>query len=196
MREVELKSVAPDPGRLVAGLRAAGAVPVLEGRLSDTRYDTAERALLARDHVLRLRVFSGAAGSHASLDWKGPTLQSDGYKVREEISSSIGNADALARMLDGLGYVVIREVQREISQFEFRGAVVRIERYPRMDALVEVEGDPAAIEAAIAGSGLPRAGFTAERLSDFVARFESRTAERAALSDRELAGDYRYAANA
>jgi predicted adenylyl cyclase CyaB len=196
MREVELKSVVPDPERLVARLRAAGAVPVLDGRLSDTRYDTADRALLARDHVLRLRVFAGAAGSDASLDWKGPTLQSDGYKVREEISSSIGNADALARMLDSLGYVVIREVQREISQFEFRGAVVRVERYPRMDALVEVEGDPAAIESAIAASGLPRAGFTAERLSDFVSRFESRTAERAALSDRELAGDYRYATNA
>jgi len=99
-------------------------------------------------------------------------------------------------MLDGLGYVVIREVQREISQFEFRGAVVRVERYPRMDALVEVEGEPAAIESAIAGTGLPRAGFTAERLSDFVLRFEARSAQRAALSDRELAGDYRYAANA
>ncbi len=196
MREVELKSVVPDPERLVDALRAGGAVSILEGRLSDTRYDTDDRTLLARDHVLRLRVFSGAAGSHASLDWKGPTLQSDGYKVREEISSSIGNADAIARMLAGLGYVVIREVQREISQFEFHGAVVRVERYPRMDALVEVEGDPAAIESAISASGLPRAGFTAERLSDFVARFESRSGQRAALSDRELAGDYRYAANA
>jgi len=61
MREVELKSVVSDPERLAAGLRAAGALPLLEGRLSDTRYDTADRALLARDHVLRLRVFSGAA---------------------------------------------------------------------------------------------------------------------------------------
>jgi predicted adenylyl cyclase CyaB len=196
MREVELKSVVPDPEHLVDALRAAGAVSILEGRLSDTRYDTGDRALLARDHVLRLRVFSGAAGSHASLDWKGATSLADGYKVREEISSAIGDADALARMLDGLGYVVIREVQRTISQFEFLGAVVRVERYPRMDALVEIEGDPVAIESAIAGSGLPRGGFTAERLSDFVTRFESRTAQRAALSDRELAGDYRYAANA
>lgn len=196
MREVELKSVVADPDRLIAGLRAAGAVTVLEGRLNDTRYDTAERVLLARDHVLRLRVFADGGGSRASLDWKGPTSQSGGYKVREEISSGIGDADALARILDGLGYVVIREVQRDISQFEFHGAVVRVERYPRMDALVEVEGDPAAIESAIAGTGLPREGFTAERLSDFVVRFEARSLQRAALSDRELAGDYRYASNA
>jgi adenylate cyclase class IV len=146
--------------------------------------------------VLRLRVFVGSAGSHASLDWKGPTSCADGYKVREELSTSIGDAGVLARLLDGLGYIVIREIHRQVSQFEFRGASVRVERYPRMDALVEVEGEPAAIEAAIAGTGLSRAGFTSERLQDFAMRFESRTGQRAALCDCELAGDYRYAANA
>ena len=91
---------------------------------------------------------------------------------------------------------MIREINRHISEFAFRGATLRIERYPRMDALVEVEGEPAAIEAAIIATGLPRAGFTAERLQDFALRFESREGKRAALSDRELAGDYRYATNA
>ena len=196
MREVELKSVVADPDRAVAALRAAGAVPSLDGRLSDARYDTPDRALLARDYVLRLRVFTGGAGAQASLDWKGPTTIVDGYKVREELSTGIGDADALARILDGLGYLVIREVDRVISQFEFRGAAVRVERYPRMDALIEIEGEPAAIEAAIAGAGLPRAGFTPERLQDFVLRFEARTGRRAALCDRELAGDYRYDADA
>jgi hypothetical protein len=92
--------------------------------------------------------------------------------------------------------VVIREIQRDIVQFAWLGATVRVERYPRMDALIEVEGEPAAIEAAIAGTQLPRTGFTSERLQDFVARFEARTGQRAALCDRELAGDYRYSANA
>ena len=196
MREVELKSVVPDPDGTVAALRAAGAVLALEGRLIDSRYDTPDRALLTRDHVLRLRVFTGAEGSQASLDWKGPTTLVDGYKVREELSSSIGDPDAFARILERLGYVVIREVQRNISQLEFRGTIARVERYPRMDALVEIEGEPAAIEAAIVGAGLPRAAFTPERLQDFVARFEARTGRRAALCDRELAGDYRYDANA
>jgi adenylate cyclase class IV len=196
MREVELKSVAADPDGVIAVLRAAGAIPTLEGRLSDTRYDTPDRSLLARDHVLRLRVFDGGAGAQASLDWKGPTAVSGGYKVREELSTTIGDAGVLARLLDGLGYIVIREIHRHISQFECGGAVVRVERYPRMDALVEIEGEPVAIEAAIAAAGLPRAGFTSERLQDFIVQFESRTGLRAALSDREFAGDYRYATNA
>src|SRR5471032_1859951 len=73
MREVELKSVVTDPDAVIAAIRASGGAPVFDGRLSDTRYDTADRALLARDHVLRLRELSGGAGSHASIDWKGPT---------------------------------------------------------------------------------------------------------------------------
>ena len=86
MREVELKSVVADPDRTVAALRATGAVLALEGRLSDSRYDTPGRALLARDRVLRLRVFADGAVSRSSLDWKGPTTFVDGYKVREELS--------------------------------------------------------------------------------------------------------------
>ncbi len=196
MREVELKSVVPDPEVTIAVLCAAGAAVALEGRLSDTRYDTADRSLVARDHVLRLRAFEGGAARHASIDWKGPTTHSDGYKVREEVSSTVGDAAALASILESLGYLVIREIHRNIWQGTHLGATVRIERYPRMDALIEVEGEPAAIEAAIAATALPRAGFTTERLADFVARFEARTGQRAALCDRELLGDYRYAANA
>ena len=59
-----------------------------------------------------------------------------------------------------------------------------------MDTLVEVEGTPDSIEAAARITGLPRASFTSERLPEFVARYEARTGERAALCDRELAGDY------
>ena len=196
MREVELKSVVPHPDLTIAELRAAGAQLLHDGRLSDTRFDTADRALLAKDHVLRVRVLTESAGSQATLDWKGPTRYDGGYKVREEISAQIGDAITFAQLLGGLGYVVIREIDRLIAQFACAGATVRIERYPRMDALIEIEGAPAAIESAIAASGLPRAGFTTERLQDFVLRYEAREGKRAALSDRELAGDYRYAANA
>lgn len=196
MREVELKSVVPSPDRTIAAVRAAGAVAVLDGRLSDTRYDTAAGDLLARDHVLRLRVCAEAAATSASLDFKGPTTFVDGYKVREEISTSVGDDLAIRELLERLGYRVIREVERHIVQFALHGATVRFERYPRMDALVEVEGEPDAIERAIAGTGLPREGFTAERLSDFVARYEARTGARAALCARELAGDFRYSPNA
>lgn len=191
--EVELKAVVPDPEAAVAAVIAAGGAEVYRGRLEDRRYDTPDRALTLRDHVLRLRVYRGAVAD-GRLDWKGPTTYVDGYKVREEHSVTLGDADALALMLERLGYVVTREIDREIRQFTVVGAVVRFEWYPRLDVLVEVEGEPAAIEAAIAVLGMPRAAFTTGRLPDFVRAFELRTGQRAALCDRELAGDYRYAA--
>jgi adenylate cyclase class IV len=208
MREVELKALVPDLDAARECVRRAGGVLVFAGRLEDRRYDTPDRGLAARDHVLRLRVYRAgvaaaaetAAGAllaagrpdRALLDWKGPTQYDAGYKVREELSTGASDPETLALLLERLGYVVTREIDREIEQYELHGATVRFERYPRMDVLVEVEGLPEGIEAAIKGVGLPRSEFTAERLPAFVARFQARTGERAALCDRELTGDFRF----
>ncbi|HEY3286454.1 MAG TPA: CYTH domain-containing protein [Gemmatimonadaceae bacterium] len=192
MREVELKGVVADPAALRARLLAAGAREVFRGALSDSRYDLPSRELLAKDHVLRLRVYEDAAGRRAVLDFKGPTSYDTGYKVREEISTPCGDGIAMADVLARLGYVVIREIDRDIEQYEVLGTVCRVERYPRMDVLLEVEGTPEAIEAAIAVAGMARDAFTSERLPDFILRFEARTGERAAICRRELDGDYRY----
>lgn len=193
MREVELKSVVRDVDAARAALRSAGAECVYVGRLEDLRYDTPERTLALKDHVLRLRIYR-ADPVRSGLDWKGPTTYVDGYKVREEHSVPLGDPSELAILLERLGYVVTREIDREIEQYTLAGAVVRIERYPRMDVLVEVEGEPAAIEQAIVALRLPREGFTVGRLPDFVMAYEARTGERAAICQRELAGDYRYSA--
>lgn len=192
MREVELKGMVADPAELRARLLSAGAREVFNGALSDRRYDLPTHALAGQDHVLRLRVYRDAAGARAVLDWKGTTGYSEGYKVREELSAPCGDGETLALMLERLGYVVIREIDRDIEQFELDGSVLRIERYPRMDVLVEVEGTPEAIEHAISRAGIPRAEFSSDRLPAFILRYEARTGDRAAICMRELSGDYRY----
>ena len=192
MREVELKGVVPDPESLRARLRAAGATAGFRGALSDARYDLPSRTLLAKDEVLRLRIYEDADGRRAEVNWKGPTGYDTGYKVREELSTPCGDGRAMTELLDRMGYVVIREIDRDIEQYDVLGAALRIETYPRMDVLLEVEGTPEAIEAAIAVTGLDRTSFTSERLPDFILRFEARTGERAAICRRELAGEYRY----
>ena len=197
MREVELKGIAYSDAEAEAArekLSAAGAVLVYDGRLEDRRYDMPDRSLALRDHVLRLRVYRSDTVV-TSLDFKGPTGYVDGFKVRDELTVGANDPAALARILEAMGYIITREIDREIVQYTYAGAVVRFERYPRMDVLIEVEGEPEAIERAISALGLPRERFTAERLPDFVLKFESRTGERAALCDRELEGDYRYSAS-
>jgi len=196
MREVELKSVVPDVAVARRRIEAAGATLVFAGRLEDRRYDGRGRSLAARDHVLRLRVYhERAGGARAFLDWKGPTRYEGGYKVREELSTAAADPHALAAILTQLGYLVTREIDREIAQYDFGGTIVRFECYPRMDVLVEVEGVPDGIERAIAALALPRAGFTADRLPAFVARFQARTGQRAALCLRELEGDFPFRAD-
>ncbi|MFL5605246.1 MAG: class IV adenylate cyclase [Gemmatimonadaceae bacterium] len=197
MLEVELKSVVDDEARRRAAVERAGATLVFTGRLEDRRYDTPDRALSARDEVLRLRTYRTPSEKRAELDWKGPTRREDGYKMREELDVHVGDPDALARLLERLDYRVTMAIDRTIVQYDLGGAMVRFERYPRMDDLVEVEGTADQIEHAIAVLGLPREGFTSERLTDFVRRYEARSGVPAALSDAELRGDVHYdAANA
>jgi adenylate cyclase class 2 len=193
--EVEVKSVVDDVRTRRHLIEAAGGRLVFQGRMEDRRYDSPRRDLRARDHVLRLRIYRDANGARGVLDWKGPTRYIGGYKIREELTTTVGDAGAMAAMLERMGYIVTREIDREVAQYAIAGATVRFERYPRMDPLVEVEGAPEAIERAIASLALPRASFTTERLIDFVRRFEARTGERAAICDRELGGEYAYLAD-
>ena len=188
MLEVELKSVVDNLDVRRRAVEQAGGVLRFAGRLEDRRYDTEERTLRMRDHVLRLRVQADASRTRATLDWKGPTYERDGYKVREEVVVAVDDPSGVAALLDRLGYVVTQAIDRDVWEYELLGASIRFERYPHMDPLVEVEGAPSAIERAVAAIGLPRDGFTSERLADFVRRFEARTGSRAALSHTDLAG--------
>jgi predicted adenylyl cyclase CyaB len=190
MRETELKAVVPDESACVQRLLAAGAQHVVEGRLEDRRYDYPDRRLTMRDVVLRLRVKRSGGVSTATLDLKGPATFESGYKHREETSVSVGDPVHMSTILNALGYVVTRAVDREVHVLQFGRATLRFERYPRMDTLLEVEGPEESIEAAILASGLPRESFTVDRLFMFVQRFEARTGQRAAICDEESSGNY------
>jgi predicted adenylyl cyclase CyaB len=190
MREVELKAVVDDLSERRRRIETAGGVHSFEGKISDRRYDFASRELSGRDEVLRTRRYQGLASTTTYLDWKGATERSDGYKIREEVTTPVEDYDSLEKILEKLGLTLTSEIDREIAQFQLGGATIRFETYPRMDVLVVVECEPAAIEAAIEAIGLARGTFTNERLADFVRRFELRTGVRSAISDREMAGDY------
>ena len=195
MREVELKGVVDDVAARRAHVEAAGGRLVYTGRLIDLRYDLPDHSMSLRDHVLRVRVYEDQTGRRAHLDWKGETRYEGGFKVREEVSTQVTDPDGLTEILEKLGFVVTMEIEREIAQYELHGANVRFEEYPDMDALLEVEGAPEAIERAVEAIGISRSAFTSERLPAFVARFEARTGRRASLSQAELRGERRYSSD-
>lgn len=186
MTEIELKAVVDDLALRRRLVEAGGGVIMLEGFLQDRRWDDNAERIRGRDHVLRIRVFTSGGRTEATLEWKGATQSRDGYKLREEMGTSIGDAEALSEIMERLGLQVTRTIDREIAQFTLCGATVRFETYPRMDDLVEVEGTPEQIERAVAIIGLPRESFSADSLPEFMARYEQRTGKRAVVCAADL----------
>lgn len=183
--ELELKALVDDPAALEQALERAGATLVFRGDMVDRRYDL-NGELERRDEVLRLRVFRPPAGdgarSYGVLGWKGPASVRDGYKHREERETRVEDPDAAIVILERLGYRVALRIDRRIAAYRLGGAAVRIEWYPAMDVLVEIEGEPAAIERAVRASGLERRLFLPEPLAYFVSGYEQRTGRTARLA--------------
>lgn len=181
--ELELKAVVPDLAALRARL-AAVAVPGWRGVMRDVRLDRGGE-LAARDEVLRLRSYGP---DDWRLAWKGPaSVTPEGYKHRAELEcAGAGDAGAATEVFARVGFSAVHRIDRWIEQCRVGDATVRIEVYPRMDVLVEIEGEPAAMERAIEVTGIPREAFTAEALDDFVARYEAREGRRAAVSEAEF----------
>ena len=189
MLELELKAAVPDVEALRERLRAAGAEVLWRGMMRDRRFDR-DGDFTRRDEVVRVRAYENADGTETVLGWKGRTSRSpEGYKAREELElpSSCSAAEAL-RFIEALGFTVVHAIDRRIEVWAWRGATLRIEWYPRMDVLLEVEGPADLLEAAIAVTGLPRDAFSADALSAFAARWRERTGRASVLSEAELAG--------
>jgi len=187
VREIELKAVVAEWDKCCDRVEKAGGKLVFEGRMEDRRYDTRRHALANRDHVLRIRVYYRSNGRvTSSIDFKGATEYENGFKVRDEISVAASPPQDIKALVEHLGYVVTSVIDRQIVQYRLGASIVRFERYPRMDDLVEVEGAPISIERAIKTLALPRESFTNERLLDFVRRFEERSGQKAALCEAEL----------
>ena len=183
--ELEVKARVENPDALARALAAAGAALVFQGEMTDRRYDRG-RSLEARDEVLRLRVYrpvdGGGGAAYGVLAWKGPVSTRGAYRHRAELESRIADPDAALALLQRLGLEVTLRIDRTITQYRLGAAVLRVERYPAMDTLLEVEGEPAAIERAIAATGLPRERFVPESLPYFVRAYERRTGRRAELA--------------
>ena len=180
-----------DPATIRARLERAGARPGFQGMMSDVRYDR-DGELLGRDEVLRLREYHHPGGRRETiLGWKGPTrVSAEGYKTRPELEYEVHARTAPpADLLEALGYRPIHTIDRYVEYYHLGSAALRLEWYPRMDVLIEIEGDAAGIEAGLRAAGIPREEFTADPLTAFAARFAVRTGTPPVLAAAELAGE-------
>jgi len=186
--ELELKAVVRDAQVLRRRLLASGGRLTYRGMMRDYRLDRSG-VLASRDEVLRVRMFEGDGSSRAVVGWKGPVRRSaEGYKMREELEYTAVDGTAALAVFQALGYGVIQAIDRHVEVYVVAGATARVEWYPRMDVLLEVEGIPATIEAGVSASGIPRREFLSDSLPDFVARYEARAGQPAILAESDLHG--------
>lgn len=186
--EREVKAAITDAAGLVRRLHEAGATCVFAGLMEDRRLDRG-RELRGRDEVLRVRTLRAKdAPVQLQLAWKGATRRSpEGHKLRQELEWTVDpGSTSPAALFEALGYAVAESIDRYIEVYQVGSVTLRLEWYPRMDVLLEVEGSAAAIEQGILATGLPRALFVPESLPEFVTRYQRRTGQAAALSLAEL----------
>ena len=189
--EIELKAVIEAPAAVREALREAGATPVWEGMMEDLRFDR-EGELEALDEVLRIRTFRSRSESkpvRVNIAWKGATRRTaEGYKARRELEYLVVGPDSPIDFLRALGYTAVQAIDRYVEISSLAGASLRLEWYPRMDVLLEVEGSAESIESAVRASKIPRERFLPDALVEFVSRYERRTRHRAVLALADLGG--------
>ncbi len=181
--ELELKARVENPDAVRKAILAAGAELMYRGAMMDRRFDRRGR-LERRDEVVRLRVYHPADKSPewGVLGWKGPAQRRGEYRLRAEWESRVDDPKAVLVILRHMGYRISVRIDRAVEQYRLGEATLRLEWYPAMDVLLEVEGQPEAIERAARATGLPRDAFLAESLPYFIAAYEERTGRVARVS--------------
>lgn len=181
--ELEVKARVDNPDALRAALVGAGAALEFRGEMSDRRFDR-KRTLARRDELLRLRIFRPADGTlaYGVLAWKGRHSKRGEYRHRAEAEARVADPDGVVTILEHVGFSVSLCIDRRVEVYRLGGAVLRLEWYPAMDVLLEVEGEPVAIERAISATGLAREAFLPESLPYFVEQYEARTGRAALLA--------------
>jgi adenylate cyclase class 2 len=136
-RETEIKLRATDAEQARRRLERAG-FRVVEPRVleSNAVYDNAEQRLRKSGTLLRLRT----AGGRALLTFKGPS-EGGRHKTRQEIEAEVGDADALAQILERLGFKVAFRYEKYRTEFEQDGGEGRamLDETPA-GVFIELEG--------------------------------------------------------
>lgn len=139
--EIEAKFRLDDPAALRARLRASGAA--CESRVLEVNrlFDAPDQRLRRAGCGLRLRTWRSLddARRGATLTFKGPRAPGR-LKVREELETALSAPDALAAVLEQLGYheTLVFEKRRETWCLE--ACCVTLDELPGLGWYTEIEG--------------------------------------------------------
>ena len=141
-REVEVKLPFESTSEARQKLAALGAELIHDRRFEDNLlYDREGAPLASAGKLLRLR----RDGPRALLTYKAPVPGRHVHKVRLEEETELADADAMERVLDGLGYVPVYRYQKFRTLLELDGVHICLDETP-IGCYVELEGEPEGID--------------------------------------------------
>ncbi|MBA3273159.1 MAG: class IV adenylate cyclase [Chthoniobacterales bacterium] len=145
--EIEAKIKVSDHDATRARLRAIGGEHLSDVLETNTFFDTPDQKLRNADNGLRLRKINNLHGPRGQnsgqttheVTFKGPKLPGT-FKQREELQSTIEDGDAVAAILERLGYSVALSFEKKRQSWQVQNCRVELDEVPRLGKYVEIEG--------------------------------------------------------
>lgn len=144
MSEIEVKILGIDADAVAAKLDELKATPLFDGIVKCRHFDREGNGLRASGRLFRLRRWEAKEGSgfegKFEICYKGPKEIVDGCKVRDEVETTVEDADKFEEMMLKLGCHVTLNNDKRRRSYEFGEVHVDIDEYPQVPAYMEIEG--------------------------------------------------------
>lgn len=153
-REIETKFRLTDPQGLTARLTADPQLTHLRDEFEEnTILDDAERSLLTRGCGLRVRrAFDQAHPNQVrtKLTFKGPrdndpTLAAAAVRAREELETTVGDAQRLLQLFDRLGFKPVIYYEKRRSTWQAGDVEIVVDEMPQLGWFAEIEAPSVAV---------------------------------------------------
>lgn len=139
--EIEVKLRVESHGPVRQRLKDVGAGFIEAVLETNYIYDRPDSSLRKRGCGLRIRSVTPAEerASRATLTFKGPR-NATALKSREELEIGVSDAESMARMLEGMGFVRVLRYEKRRESWELDGCRVELDEPARLGLFVEIEG--------------------------------------------------------
>lgn len=178
-KEKELRGRIDDINKFRDQLNRAGAKMSQKGFMQDYYFDNPFLDLKSKNQKLRIRAIDYKL---IQLCWKGPISVDKQTKIREEIEVSVKNVEPLIKIFEKLGFQNTRFYERYFETYLLYDVKIRIEQFPIMDILVEIEGEQHLIDRVVTRLNISKDVFGPKTLVSFIKKYEIRNGTHAKLS--------------
>lgn len=133
--EVESKYWSPGNEKIKKSLAKLGAKEISSGPMEDVYFSHPSRDFGKTDEALRLRKKSDGA----ELTYKGPRIQSEGSKAREELTLKTDNPLAIQRIIERLGFKEVHVVKKLRTSYILDKLRIDVDLVDDLGEFVELE---------------------------------------------------------